>query len=1035
MKAFLVIVSVVASLFASTLDTSAEDAAQLWQSIRSASLDVSRAVEVDNVDVEMEPGHLKLRSGFLIPSQAQGGNPSELVFIGEGRFQITAPDDVERNQLELFTERNKLDVDVREAVVAAGNPRLVERLLSGKSAAEPDAAVLTQAEETFAAWVNGAERRGFGADAAILQSVLGDDLYQHFFVAWLRSEELGDFYYTLDPGELEQTTLGQFVPVELDDVERRKVSKSIRKAKSKGRFRQTRLEDLGDWDTWISASLRNSDGVPVPGGLGFESEHYTLEARLDTDALTIDGEATIQVRAEIPGRRVAAFSLYSNMDVRKVEDGLGQARAWARSGDKLYVVLDESTKAGDKLTFVIGWNGTGFEEIEGGTYALLDTFSWYPRIGALDRATYEATFHWPKKHTFLASGSVVDAGQEGNTRWERRTLDVPAIAFSFEVGDFAVHQTKVGHVDVTIGFGKVSGSIDKGAKEDIIESVEGSLAFLEEHFGTYPLDYLTVATVPRAFSQGYLGFVTLSHYLLWTPSGSGYYVWTDWDGPEEFAKQRRQGRIETVAHELSHQWWGNKVGWYSYRDQWLSEGLADFSATLYTAHEAERKSLYLAGHAKGWKRSVGRYTRGGRPFESLGPVVLGSRLSSSLSDDAYSAVVYDKGSVVFNMMAKTTGTETFTKMLKALADLVNNGIIDTATFIQAMGKMSGIDFQPFADQFIYGTGMPEVYYTFKFGKEEGKWIVEGQARQVSTGHFRYTLERAAEDTWDVTRTRIASMDVNQSSFVVPFQISVAGAKEDTIVAARSKRKTTTQVGLGGNMVIKGEITEFRFPLDRKPTDFWLDQRGEVLADFYSEQREPKRMMRYRAYELAGAGEYAEAIKLYEKALAAPIFGEAMEIKASKRDLELETNLQNAVIQIDLARMFIDQGQNDRAALALDKADDLLTGPDKDRYEVSREVLRCHLQTRDGDYESVFKQLSKTTYLDFPNMDYELPAEVMRRRKFRSRDRVRLSGRGYALFALAAYKTGHEEIARQAMKEAEQRGADLQSLKEFMPEGA
>src|SRR5438094_8236888 len=36
-----------------------------------------------------------------------------------------------------------------------------------------------------------------------------------------------------------------------------------------------------------------------------------------------------------------------------------------------------------------------------------------------------------------------------------------------------------------------------------------------------------------------------------------------------------------APHEVAHQWWGHTVGWTSYRDQWMSEGFAEFSASLF----------------------------------------------------------------------------------------------------------------------------------------------------------------------------------------------------------------------------------------------------------------------------------------------------------------------------------------------------------------------------------------------------------------------------------------------------------------------
>ena len=38
---------------------------------------------------------------------------------------------------------------------------------------------------------------------------------------------------------------------------------------------------------------------------------------------------------------------------------------------------------------------------------------------------------------------------------------------------------------------------------------------------------------------------------------------------------------DVAPHEIAHQWWGHMVGWKSYHDQWMSEGFAEFSASLF----------------------------------------------------------------------------------------------------------------------------------------------------------------------------------------------------------------------------------------------------------------------------------------------------------------------------------------------------------------------------------------------------------------------------------------------------------------------
>jgi aminopeptidase N len=43
-------------------------------------------------------------------------------------------------------------------------------------------------------------------------------------------------------------------------------------------------------------------------------------------------------------------------------------------------------------------------------------------------------------------------------------------------------------------------------------------------------------------------------------------------------------------HEVAHQWWGHTVTWPSYRDQWMSEGFAEFSASLFRRTTASSSS-------------------------------------------------------------------------------------------------------------------------------------------------------------------------------------------------------------------------------------------------------------------------------------------------------------------------------------------------------------------------------------------------------------------------------------------------------------
>ena len=53
---------------------------------------------------------------------------------------------------------------------------------------------------------------------------------------------------------------------------------------------------------------------------------------------------------------------------------------------------------------------------------------------------------------------------------------------------------------------------------------------------------------------------------------------------------------------------------------------------------------------------------------------------------------------------------------------------------------------------------------------------------------------------------------------------------------------------------------------------------------------------------------------------------------------------------------------------------------------------------------------------------------MRRSRFKSKSRRWGDGLDYAMLAVAAFETGHEDIALEAVKEAEDRGAEMDALR-------
>jgi aminopeptidase N len=101
------------------------------------------------------------------------------------------------------------------------------------------------------------------------------------------------------------------------------------------------------------------------------------------------------------------------------------------------------------------------------------------------------------------------------------------------------------------------------------------------------------------------------------------------------------------AHEAAHQWWGDLVGWRSYRDQWIGEALANYCVLMMLERE-HRQDFELTMQT--YRHQLLEKNTAGLELREAGPVTLGLRLSSSKFPDAYDAVAYGRGTWLFHML-------------------------------------------------------------------------------------------------------------------------------------------------------------------------------------------------------------------------------------------------------------------------------------------------------------------------------------------------------------------------------------------------
>lgn len=305
------------------------DPKALLAEIDAATVEPDKAVALKRVRLSAGLATLTLE-GKLVPVSPAGGQVREMLFFGQGRIEMPPPDSIEAGQLELFTGSSSIDETFDQAVLVFGLDRAVEALIK-RPVTTLDEAEARQAKEVYERWKKGPERELLDVRGALWSDALGDVTNQNLFVGRFHGQARGDFLYLVDPQSDEQVTLGQFVAIEATEKEKRKILRQLAREQRRGRLIGVELDDLGQWDTWVSSSLRSKDGRPVPGAAPFEPVRYTLDVTVDDSIEKIRGVAKIELRPVVAGVRTVEIRLPRDFEVREVRQGAAKL-PFERSG-------------------------------------------------------------------------------------------------------------------------------------------------------------------------------------------------------------------------------------------------------------------------------------------------------------------------------------------------------------------------------------------------------------------------------------------------------------------------------------------------------------------------------------------------------------------------------------------------------------------------------------------------------------------------------------------------------------------------------
>jgi len=712
-------------------------AAAVWNAVVAGTPDPTKIAHTENVDIVRDKAHITLVDGILQLVEPANGRAFGAAFRGNGRLQVDSPNAIETQQLHLLAKLDKIDLAFTDATFTFSDDFVAEVARQAKWRAES-----TSLGDLYSKRQREREDLGESVVPRIFQSLLSEDHARTaFFLADLKTKDRGWVQIRIDALVPEDFSVGHWADT-------------------------FRGQNFDLWMSFPSGGISAANAWRDPQA----KEDFAIRSNKLNVGVTSGAElhATSQIELDprFSGQRVLLFDLDSNLRVESVKDSQGNSIEYVQSredkdrrqsyGDYVAVILPAPLKQGTPLSLTFTYGGKRAIQKAGNGNYFCESSGWYPdRPNSFStRTNFDLTFHSPKNTVLVATGNKTSDTVDGNTRITTWVSDIPLAVAGFAYGDYKVYNEKADNVGVDVYANREPDDVmaaiqryfDSGRAMAAVGTLTPSamaktmgiemsnmVRLFDNFYGPYPYSHLAVTSMPISYSygQGWPGLI-----YLWSASFL------------DVTQRHAIGLKDPIeitdffrAHETSHQWWGHRVGWKSYHDQWLSEGFAEFSGNLYVEYRENEKE-YLARWRKE-KQLLKDKDTFGHEIDSLGPIWMGQRIHSSQTDGtSYQNLIYSKGGYVLQMLRmqlqnprEADPDRAFKEMMQDYCKTFDNKPASTEDFksivekhmTRAMDLDGSKKMDWFFNQYVYGTGIPQYYlHVTTEALPDGKTHIKGQ---------------------------------------------------------------------------------------------------------------------------------------------------------------------------------------------------------------------------------------------------------------------------------------------------------------------
>ena len=411
------------------------------------------------------------------------------------------------------------------------------------------------------------------------------------------------------------------------------------------------------------------DYLPGHGDPSYSVRAYELALGYAVETNRLDGDAQLAVVTTQATRRLVLD--LAHLEVGKVRLTGARLRRYSVRSGRLVLTLAEEVPEGSELTVAVRYSGhprplitpsmgdAGWEELDDGVIVAGQPHgapTWFPcNDRPDDKASYRIAVTAPIGYHVVANGVLLDRARHSSTEtWVfEQVAPMATYLATVQIGRYRRWETTYGgSVPIRVF---APADLDPGEYIAAFGRQAEMLSVFSKLFGPYPFPSYAVVVTSDELE------IPLESQSLSTFGRN--LVRGDW------------GAVRLVAHELSHQWFGNAVTLARWSDIWLHEGFACYAEWLWSQESGDETTEARARHH--WDRLA----------ELPQDVVLSDPGPDLMFDDR----IYKRGALALHALRCAVGDEAFFALLPAWVAEHRDGSVTTEQFLEFAGEHTGAD--------------------------------------------------------------------------------------------------------------------------------------------------------------------------------------------------------------------------------------------------------------------------------------------------------------------------------------------------------